>query len=201
VANLSIFASGDGSNFQAIAEGLRGTEHRVRCLICDREGAFVIERAERLGIPRHLVSYRGRKRTEVEAEIASLLEQYLIDLIALAGFMRLLSPGFVDRYQSRIINIHPSLLPKYPGAHAIVESFDSTDNELGITIHAVDYGMDTGPIIRQERFVRTGTESLDEITERIHALEHSTYPHVVRDMLNEIAARAGRGAQSSGRRL
>ncbi|HUZ18039.1 MAG TPA: phosphoribosylglycinamide formyltransferase [Spirochaetia bacterium] len=192
MANLSIFASGNGSNFQAIAEGLQGTEHRVQCLVCDREGAFVIERADSLGIPWHLVSYKGRRRTEAEGEVASILDRYSIDLIALAGFMRLLSPVFVDRYHGRIINIHPSLLPKYPGTHAIVESFDSTDNELGITIHAVDYGMDTGPIIRQERFVRTGTESLDEITERIHALEHSAYPHVVRDLLNEIAARAGR---------
>ncbi len=190
MANLAVFASGNGSNFQAIAETVGRTSHSVRCLICDRAGAFALERARALGIPAHVVSYSRRPRTESEEEILHIIEPYAIDLIALAGFMRLLTPRLIDRYPGRIINIHPALLPKYPGTRAIAESYDSQDTDLGITIHRVDYGMDTGPIIVQQSFRRVGGETMEEIEQRIHNLEHATYPRIVTELLDSIDHRS-----------
>lgn len=186
MANLAVFASGNGSNFQAIATRLRDTDHRIVCLICDRRRAFAIERARSLGIAVYVVSYRERSREDAEREIVETLRRLDVQFIALAGFMRLLSPSLVDQYPGRIVNIHPSLLPKYPGTNAIEESFNSSDSELGITIHLVDHGMDTGPIIRRESFHRDRTESIEAITEKIHALEHSTYPGVVVELLDAL---------------
>lgn len=186
MANLAVFASGNGSNFQAIAARLRDTNHHLVCLICDRQAAFVRERARSLGVPVHTVSYRGRDREAAEREFLEILASLNVEFIALAGFMRLLSPLVVERYPGRIVNIHPSLLPKYPGTNAIEESFNSSDSELGITIHYVDHGMDTGPVICRASFRRNGTESIESIAEKIHALEHSTYPRVVVELLDAL---------------
>ena len=184
MAKLAVFASGSGTNFQALAEALAPTPHPLACLIADKKDAFALTRAEKLGIPSHVVSYAGQKRAEAEKQIITILQSYTIDLIALAGFMRLLTPLLIDAYPSRILNIHPALLPKYPGAHGIAESFASGDKKLGITIHYVDYGLDSGPIILQKSFIRTGAESIEEIETRIHELEHIWYPFVVTDLLN-----------------
>jgi phosphoribosylglycinamide formyltransferase-1 len=102
--------------------------------------------------------------------------------------MRLLTPLFLDAFKERVINIHPALLPKYPGTHGIQDSYASKDREMGITIHRVNEGMDTGPIIKQVAFTRHGTEPLDRIEERIHRIEHETYPSVLIELLDEIEA-------------
>jgi len=183
VPNLAVFASGSGSNFQALAEALAATQHKLACLICDKKNAYAFERAQKLGIPSHHVSYAGRSREKAEEEIIDVLKPYRIDYIALAGFMRLLRKRLIDTYPSRIVNIHPALLPKYPGAHGIVDSYNSLDRELGITIHFVDYGLDSGPIILQKSFIRTGTEKIEEIEAAIHQLEHIWYPKVMIDLL------------------
>lgn len=188
---LAVFASGSGSNFEAIAEQLSAGQiasgrHEICCLICDRKDALAFRRAEKFNIKSHYVSYSGRSREDAEKEIISLLEESGADLIALAGFMRLLTPVLIDRYKDRIINIHPSLLPKYPGTHGIRDSYNSDDTELGITIHRVDYGLDTGPVIVQKSFTRKGNESLEEIESGIHKLEHESYPSVLLKLLDEI---------------
>jgi phosphoribosylglycinamide formyltransferase-1 len=184
VANLAVFASGSGTNFEALAKALAATRHKLVCLIVDKKDAFALRRAERLGIPAYIVSYKGKSREEAEEEMLAILTARGADYIALAGFMRLLSPRLIDAYPSRIINIHPALLPKYPGAHAIEESYRSGDRELGITIHYVDYGLDSGPPIRRQSFTRGGAESIDEIESRIHELEHHWYPRVMIDILD-----------------
>ena len=186
MAEIAVFASGNGSNFQAIAERLREGPHRVACLVCDRKRAFAFERAHALGIPSYYVPYPGRTREETEAEMLEILREHDVALIVLAGFMRLLTPVLVDAYAGRIVNIHPSLLPKYPGTTAIEESFASGDRELGITIHYVDHGMDSGPIIAQRTLSRVPGETLDQAEARIHALEHHTYPEVVMNILEEL---------------
>lgn len=186
MADIAVFASGNGSNFQAIAERLQEGPHRVACLVCDRKGAFAFERARSLDIPSYYVPYPGRRREEVEAEMLGILQDHDIALVVLAGFMRLLTPVLVDAYAGRIVNIHPSLLPKYPGTSAIEESFSSEDEELGITIHYVDHGMDSGPIIARRSLPRVSGESLDQAEARIHALEHLTYPEVVMNILEEM---------------
>lgn len=186
MAKLAVLASGSGSNFQAIAETLAGSSHKVVCMICDRRDAFVFKRAEKLGIPSFHVSYKDRDKAQVEKEISDILTKTRADLIALAGFMRLLSPELIDRFPGRIINIHPSLLPKYPGTHGIKEGFASGDSELGITIHRIDYGLDTGPVIVQKSFIRSSNESFDEVESKIHKLEHKHYPAVLQDILDNI---------------
>ncbi|MFP4363023.1 MAG: phosphoribosylglycinamide formyltransferase [Spirochaetia bacterium] len=184
MAKAAFFASGSGSNFQAIAEELEKTNHAAACLICDKPQAKVIDRARNFGIPVHIVSYKGKKRIEAEAEIHSILDNYAPDLLVLAGYMRILTPSFVDRYPQGIVNIHPSLLPKHPGTHAIEKSYNSSDSELGITIHWVDHGTDTGPVITQKSIQRMSSQSLEETEERIHQLEHTWYPKTIIQLLN-----------------
>lgn len=186
MANLAVLASGNGSNFQAIAEAVGEGGHTLCCLICDRPDAYALVRAEHLGVPSHVVSYAGRKRTEAEKDILGIFRKHDVDIVALAGFMRLLTPLVVDAYAGRIINIHPSLLPKYPGTNAIAESFHSPDTEVGITVHTVDHGMDSGPIIVQKSLQRISGETLQELEQRIHELEHRTYPAVVIEVLNRL---------------
>ncbi len=184
MGDIVVFASGNGSNFQSIAEALRATDHKISCLICDRKKAYALKRAESLSIPSHYISYKNKKRENAEKEILDVLEKYRIDLIVLAGFMRIFTKKIVDRYSSRIINIHPSLLPKYPGMNAIEKSYKSGDSKLGISIHYVDRGMDTGRIITQKSFVKNNDESIEEIEKRIHCLEHKYYPETIIKLLD-----------------
>lgn len=186
MAKLAVLASGSGSNFEAIAERIAESRHEISCLICDRKNALAFKRAEKFGISSHYVPFLNRKREDAEKEIVSILEKNGTDLIALAGFMRLLSCELIDRFPGKIINIHPSLLPKFPGTHGIQESYDSGDIELGITIHRIDYGLDTGPVIMQKSFSRGVDETLDEVESRIHSLEHQSYPAVLLEILNTI---------------
>jgi phosphoribosylglycinamide formyltransferase-1 len=187
MANLAVFTSGNGSNFQAIAERLIKTGHNVSCMICDRRNAFSFDRAKNLGIKSYYVSYFNKSKQKAENEIIAILENEKIDLTALAGFMRILSPGFVDKFRGKIVNIHPALLPKYPGAHGIAESFASEDRELGITVHFVDSGIDTGDIIVQKSIVRDFSESIEEIEKKIHKLEYSVYPEVIEKLLDSFS--------------
>ncbi|MGA2766519.1 MAG: phosphoribosylglycinamide formyltransferase [Spirochaetia bacterium] len=188
MARLAVFASGRGSNFVAIANALKETRHVLEFLLCDVEGAPVLERAEELRVPTVPVSYGGEKRENVEKKIVRHLERRRVDIVALAGFMRLLTPGFLQAFKGPVINVHPSLLPKYPGVHGIEESYASGDTELGITIMRVDEGVDTGPAVLQKSFHRAPGETRDQVEARIHALEHEWYPRVLLSMLDRIDA-------------
>ncbi len=187
MANLVIFTSGNGSNFQKIVEAIKETEHTVLCMICDKKDAYSFERADNLGVKSYFIDYKNRKREDVELEILSILDNYKVDLIALAGFMRLLTPVFLDRYENRVVNIHPSLLPRHPGSHGIEDSYNSNDSIVGITIHYVDYGMDSGSIIKQDGFeIDRDNQSLEEVESLIHQLEYKNYPTTIIKLLEEI---------------
>ena len=187
MARLAVLASGSGTNFQAIAERIEADgRHELACLICDKPGAYVIERAFKLGFPAFLVSYKGRDRATAEAVIDERLDEVRAVFIALAGFMRILSPELTRAWKGRMVNVHPALLPKYPGTHAIERSFESGDSELGITIHWVDEGMDTGEIILQKPMARIPGMSLEAAEAGIHALEHRWYPEVITDLLDRL---------------
>jgi phosphoribosylglycinamide formyltransferase-1 len=197
---VAVFASGGGSNFKAIRQHLltypdaAAPAHRLCCLVSDKPDCGAVAWARSEGIPVVLMAYaKGKPRETVETALLADLGPYAPDLLVLAGFMRLLTPVLIDAFQGRLINIHPALLPRHPGAHGIAESYASGDQELGITIHHVDYGVDTGPIIVQRSFERTGSESLEEIEGRLHALEHDTYPQVVAGMLDNISVTADGG--------
>lgn len=186
MARLAILASGSGSNFQAIADRIKNSNHEICCLICDRKAAYAIKRAEQLNIKVYYVSYFKRDKLDAEKEIDIILNSERCNLVALAGFMRLISPFFIEKWNNKIINIHPALLPRHPGAHGIEDSFNSGDIELGVTIHYVDCGMDTGPIIYQESFTRRDNETLISTEKEIHAIEHRIYPNILIKKLDNL---------------
>jgi len=198
MAKLAVLASGNGSNFEALALALRdrpesaGPRHECALLIHDRRAAFAAERARTLGVPSLYVGYFGREIREAEAEIAAALELAGADLAALAGFMRLLSPAFVAARRGRIVNVHPSLLPKWAGARAIERAYEAGDCEFGVTVHLVDEGMDSGPIIACASFpAELRRPTLLDIKGRVHALEHELYPRSVLALLDAIDAKRG----------
>jgi len=196
VPKLAVLASGSGSNFEALARALEPTEHECVLLVCDRAGAGAFKRAERLGVPARHVSYAGRTRAEAEAEIEALLSEAGADLVALAGFLRLLSPDFVRRRADRILNVHPALLPAYPGLDALRRAWNAGEEVFGATIHRVDEGMDTGSILRQGSLRRRPGETFEDLEARVHSLEHSLYREVVLEMLDRLARNGTRGGRA-----
>jgi len=186
MARLAVFASGRGSNFVAIARALKGTLHTIEFLLCDVVGAPVLDRAKEIGVPIVAISYDGEKIKAVEKKIVRHLERRCVDIVALAGFMKLLTPSFLEAFKGPVVNVHPSLLPKYPGVHGIEESYTSGDSELGITIMRVDAGVDTGPIILQKSFRREPGETLEQVEARIHKLEHIWYPRALISLLDVV---------------
>jgi len=172
---LAVFASGNGSNFQAIADAIKQLKIlvKIEVLITDKKDAYAIERAKALDIPVVIVDYK-EGREKVEETILNTLEEYKIDYIALAGFMRVLSSDFVNKYPGRILNVHPSILPKYKGLNAIDQALDNGDSELGVTVHFVDESLDGGPIIAQEIFPIEGL-TREQVIQRVHQVEHILY--------------------------
>lgn len=182
MARFAVLASGSGSNFQAIA----ASRHESSLLVCDRKAAPVLERAAKLGVEALYVKYPGRERAEAEAEITAALEARGVELVILAGYMRLFTEGFVERWKGRMLNIHPALLPAWPGTDSIRRSFEAGDERFGITIHEVDRGMDTGPVVLQRSFRKEPGEPLESVEARVHALEHIWYPRIAAGFLDEI---------------
>ncbi|MFH0918226.1 MAG: phosphoribosylglycinamide formyltransferase [Candidatus Omnitrophota bacterium] len=181
--NLAVFASGRGSNFSAIARAIKQNKikAKLRILVCDQPQAAVIKRAQRAGVRVVLVRRQDfPSRLDFEAAIIQRLKNYKIDLIVLAGFMRLLSPVFVKRYRNRIMNIHPSLLPAFKGACAIQDAFDSGADFTGVTVHFIDDQVDHGPVILQQKIKIRSKESLASLEKRIHSLEHKLYPQAIK---------------------
>ncbi|MGX7262838.1 phosphoribosylglycinamide formyltransferase [Enterococcus crotali] len=183
---LAVFASGNGSNFQAIAEAVVAgvIDAEITLLFCDKRDAYVVQRAKSLLIP--VISFSPNdfsSKAMYEAEILHLLEEEQIDLVILAGYMRIVGPTLLEVFSNRIINIHPSLLPDFPGLHGIKDAFYAKVPETGVTIHYVDDGVDTGPIIAQEKIEIKATDSLDSLEEKIHRVEHKLYPSVLAKLI------------------
>lgn len=183
MSNIAIFASGNGSNFQAIADAIKNGQlnANLALLVCDKENAFVLERAKKSGVKSVLIKRKDFKTKEdFEKEIIKHCKKENIDLIVLAGFMRLVSPVFINAYRNKIINIHPALLPAFKGAHAIADAFEAKVKMTGVTVHFVDEEMDHGPIILQKEIDIREEDSLESLEERIHDIEHVLYPKVIR---------------------
>lgn len=179
---IAVFASGSGSNFQAIAD--QAAEGRlavqVELLICDRPGAYVIERAKQADVPAFVFRPKDyASREDYERVLLDKLRERQIDLIVLAGYMRLLTPVLVEPYYGRMINIHPSLLPAFPGAHGARDALAYGVKVTGVTVHFVDTGMDTGPIIAQEPVPIQEGDTEDTLVARIHQVEQELYPRVI----------------------
>jgi len=183
---IAIFASGNGSNFQAIInETEKGNlTAEIAVLVTDKPDCFAVERALSHNIPVFsFVPKNYASKDEYEKEIAFFLIEKNISLIVLAGYMRLIGNVLLTAFHNRIINIHPALLPAFPGKNGIQQAYDYGVKIFGVTVHYVDSGIDTGKIIAQECFKAEGTETLQEIEQKIHNIEHQLYSRVIQEIL------------------
>ncbi len=187
---LAILLSGRGSNFEAIADAVeRGSipDAEIAAVISDVPLAPGLQRARERGLPAFAIDRRRfATRREHEAEILRILDEARPDLICLAGYMRLLSPEFVARYRGRILNIHPSLLPKYPGLEAQRRALEAGEAISGCTVHLVDEGTDSGPIVLQRKVPILPGDSAETLAARILDQEHLAYPEAIVQVLAEL---------------
>lgn len=181
--NIAVFASGRGTNFSAIIRAVKRGKIKANLsfLLSDNPKAGAIGRAKRAGIEVVLLKREDfGSKEDFEAKIVAHLEEKKIDLVVLAGFMRMLSQGFVRRYQNRILNIHPSLLPSFKGVQGIKDAFDYGVKVSGVTVHFVDEHMDHGPIVLQQAVEIKKGDTLASLEKKIHQAEHRVYPEAVR---------------------
>ena len=184
---IAVFASGSGTNFQAFIDAVACDilQAEIVLLVSDKPDCMAVERAKKHNID--IFTFNPKtypSKAAFEQEIVNILHQKEIDLIVLAGYMRLIGEVLLSDYQGNIVNIHPSLLPAFPGLHAIEKAYQHGVKVFGITIHYVDNGVDTGAILAQDSFCITGNETLEEVENHIHQLEHALYPKTVQKLLN-----------------
>ena len=180
--NIGVLASGSGTNLQAIMEACEKGEiaGRVAVVISDREEAFALKRAAKKGIPAHFLNPKGYKDREAyDGAAVALLREYRVEVVALAGFMRLVSPYFVRMYPNKIMNIHPALLPAFPGTHGVEDALAYGVKVSGCTVHFVDEGLDTGPIILQAAVEVKDDDTAESLHQRIHKEEYRLYPRAL----------------------
>ncbi len=188
-ARLAVFCSGYGSNFQAILDAIRRKklEASVVLVVCDNPKAFALKRARQNKIPVFLFDPKAfESREGHERLIVRVLKSQKADLVVLAGFMLILSPYFVRAYRGRILNIHPSLLPRFKGAYAIRDAFQAKVKETGATVHLVTEDLDAGPILFQKKVRVTKNDTLASLEKKIHRAEHEIYPLAINRYLNEL---------------
>ena len=193
--NIAVFASGNGTNLQAIIDHIsRGClRANLALVVSDKPQAFALKRAKRAHIKTLCVDPKKFKtRTDCERFVIRHLKKEKIDLVVLAGFMRILSPYFIKKYRNRIINIHPALLPAFKGACAIKDAFCYGVKVTGVTVHLVDEKVDHGPIILQEPVCVSDGESLEKLEAKIHQAEHRVYPQTIGKILSKKFSVKGR---------
>ena len=182
---IGVLVSGRGSNLQALIDAARRGElgGEVGVVVSNVETALALQRAREAGIPAVFRDHRGKKREAFDAEIVEILRVHHVDLVCLAGFMRLLSPLFIRAFPGRILNIHPALLPAFPGLDAQRQAWDHGAKVSGATVHLVDEGLDSGPIVAQEAVAVPSRDTPETLAARILEVEHGLYPRAVRLML------------------
>jgi len=192
---IAVLCSGQGTNLQAILEATRTSRLRARValVISDRKDARALTRARRAGVTAQFVDPRQHAtRASYERALIRLCETHRVRLVCLAGFMRILSPVFVRHFHHRILNIHPALLPAFPGAHAIRDTLRWGAKVTGVTVHLIDEQVDHGPIILQEALSITPGETEAGLLARIHRIEHRLYPEAIGLILSGLARVRGR---------
>jgi len=193
---IGVLISGRGSNLQALIDASRRGElgGEIAVVFSNVESAAGLERARRAGIPVAFRDHRGRAREDFDAEVVGILRGHGVELVCLAGYLRLLSPAFVRAFPGRILNIHPALLPSFPGLHAQRQALEHGVKLSGATVHLVTEELDAGPILAQEAVpVREG-DSEESLSARILEAEHRLYPRAVRAMLGGRVRLFGRRA-------
>jgi len=195
--NLGILLSGRGSNLEAIAKNVASgkiPDASIAVVISNKSDAGGIELARRLGLAAMVIPSKGTQREEHDREVVAALQQHKVNLVCLAGYMRLLSPWFVQQFPRRILNIHPSLLPSFPGLEAQEQAFAYGVKVTGCTVHFVDEELDHGAIIVQKAIPVLETDDEHTLAERILEQEHVAYSEAINIVLNE-------GYEIAGRRL
>lgn len=185
---MAIFASGNGSNFEAIAQEVKkgNIQGEIAVLFCDKKDAYVLERGKMHGVP--CISFSPKdfdSKIAYEEKIKKNLAEYRVDLVVMAGYMRIVGDTLLQAYPNKIINIHPSLLPSFPGLHGIKDAFEYGVKVTGITIHYIDEGVDTGPIIAQATTEVLPSDTLESIEAKVHQLEHYWYPKVLAEIMQK----------------
>ena len=179
---IIVLISGNGSNLQAIIDACKSgmIGGNVVGVISNKVNVFGLERAKKNNIPSEVINHNNfGTREEFDQELVKSIKSYQPDLIVLAGFMRILSPIMTSAFKNKMINIHPSLLPKYPGLKTHEQVIANNDAEHGVTIHSVSEELDGGPIIAQSKIVVHKNQQLEDLIERIHKVEHKIFPKVI----------------------
>ena len=187
--NIAVFASGSGTNFEAIVSACESgkiKDAKVLLMVCDKKDAFVITRAKNHNVEQFVFNAKDySSKEEFETVIVKKLDELKIDLVCLAGYMRYIGKVLLDNYEGRIINIHPALLPSFKGAHGIQDAFNYGVKVFGVTVHYVDSGVDSGKIIMQRGFEYYGND-IEELEAKIHAVEHVLYIEAINKVLYEV---------------
>lgn len=192
---IGVLLSGRGSNFEALAESVavgRIPGAEIAIVISNREGALGIDRARARGIPTRVLPSKGLEREAFDRQVVVVLNEQRVDLVCLAGYMRLLSPYFVSAFPNRILNIHPSLLPSFPGLESQRQALEYGVKFAGCTVHFVDENLDAGPIVLQAVVPVKDGDTEETLSERILQEEHKIYSEAVRIVLNGRYTIAGR---------
>lgn len=180
---IVVLISGSGSNLQAIIDAVQSEsfEAEISAVISNKPGVLGLERATKANIPTTVIESKQYPEREVfDAHLMKEIEKHQPDLLVLAGFMRILTPDFVKRYEGRIINIHPSLLPKYPGLHTHQRAIDAGDSYHGVTVHFVTSELDSGPNIIQAEVKTFENDTVESLANRVQEQEHIIYPIAVK---------------------
>jgi len=173
---IGVLVSGRGTNLQALIDA----DLRIAAVASNKPGVPALDRAEAAGIPARVFELeRYPDRDARDRELADWLQLRGVDFVVLAGYMQLLTPGFLEWFPDRVVNVHPSLLPEFPGAHAVDDALAAGVDTTGVTVHFVDEGLDSGAVIKQEP---VPVEPRDTLLDRIHAVEHRLLPEVVRQL-------------------
>lgn len=177
---IGVLVSGEGTNLQALIDA----RLPIASVASNRPGVRALERAEQAGIPAAVFPLAAYgERAERDAAMASYLEAHGVEIVVCAGYMHVLTPAFLARFPGRILNVHPSLLPAFPGVDAVDDALAAGVPETGVTVHVVDEGVDTGPVVAQERVPILPGDTRDTLLDRVHAVEHRLLPAVVREWL------------------
>jgi phosphoribosylglycinamide formyltransferase-1 len=198
---FAVFVSGSGSNLQAIIEAVNNGYilGEIALVVSDNPSAYALERAKKAGIETFVFNPRDyKKREDYEKIIVQELDKRGVEFIVLAGFMRVLTPFFISKYKNKILNIHPALLPSFAGAHGVRDALNYGVKVTGVTVHFVDEGVDTGPIIFQEPEKVREDDTEESLHQRLHKIEHQLYPRAIKLFIEGKLVIEGRKVKVKG---
>jgi phosphoribosylglycinamide formyltransferase-1 len=196
-ARVAVLVSGSGTNLQALLDDPRIRPH-LALVLSDRPEVKALDRATTAGVPTSVVEPGSLDRDGYSRAVSDELERHGIDLVVSAGFMRVLGPPATDRYRDRWLNVHPALLPAFPGMHAVRDALAYRTKVTGVTVHLVDEGVDTGPIVLQEALEVRDDDDWDSLEARVHEVEHRLLPRALLALIEGRLVRDGRHVRMEG---